>query len=204
MYLANKQREKEMDILKERIGLQNELNSLTDNAIEALARQREALDETNRAIFDQIQALKGQKALLQSMVSSTELFTPVETLTLKIKELAEQAKAAGAGSSVDDLIASFSSMGIDDVKELAQSILAMTDISDAMKASFLGILNTLAALKKAEEERIKSLQNSLESTRQSIAQAYQSFVDAEKTARENITSGYLSAQERCKKRSRSY
>ena len=198
MFLANKQREKEMEKLKERLGLQNELNGLTDTSVQALARQRDALDESNRALFDQIQALKGQKALLQAQIGSTELFSPIETLGFKIRELAQQAVAAGAGGGLDELITSFSTWNSDDIKEMARSILSMPGITDAMRASFLGILNNLHQLNAAEIARVKALQDAVESARQSVAQSYEQFVQAEKTARETITEGYLSAQERVK------
>lgn len=51
------------DILAERNSLQAELNALTDTAAQALARQRDALDESNRALFDNIQATKAAKAI---------------------------------------------------------------------------------------------------------------------------------------------
>jgi hypothetical protein len=51
------------DILAERNSLQAELNALTDTAAQALSRQRDALDESNRALFDNIQATKAAKAI---------------------------------------------------------------------------------------------------------------------------------------------
>ena len=45
-------------VTQERTGLQDQLNALTDTSTQALERQRGALDESNRALFDQVEALK--------------------------------------------------------------------------------------------------------------------------------------------------
>ena len=54
-------RQAEIAVLNERKGLQEQLNELTDTSAQALARQRDALDESNRALFDQVQAAKAVK-----------------------------------------------------------------------------------------------------------------------------------------------
>ena len=46
------------DILSERVGLENELLTLQGNTTELRRREREALDESNRGLYDEIQALK--------------------------------------------------------------------------------------------------------------------------------------------------
>ncbi|QJC56136.1 hypothetical protein HC248_01422 [Polaromonas vacuolata] len=43
-------------IAQERIGLEGQLNALTDTAAQSLSRQRDALDGSNQALFDQVQA----------------------------------------------------------------------------------------------------------------------------------------------------
>lgn len=48
-------------VAAERLSLQDELDELTMSASQLLKKQRDALDESNRAIFDQIQAVKAQK-----------------------------------------------------------------------------------------------------------------------------------------------
>lgn len=50
------------NILRERGQLQDELDSLTMSSTDLLAKQRAALDESNRALFDQIQAVKAKTA----------------------------------------------------------------------------------------------------------------------------------------------
>ena len=59
---ANEAAKKAADTLAERSRLQNEYDSLTMSTSELLAKQRAALDETNRALFDSIQAEKEKQA----------------------------------------------------------------------------------------------------------------------------------------------
>ncbi|MEH6434281.1 phage tail length tape measure family protein [Massilia sp. DD77] len=51
---------------EERIELQNEYDELTMTSAQLLIKQRNALDESNRALFDQIQAIKAQATAVQS------------------------------------------------------------------------------------------------------------------------------------------
>jgi hypothetical protein len=67
-------------IAQERTSLQNQLNTLTDTAVQALARQRSALDETNRALFDQIQAEKAlQAAAIQAAADAAKALADAKT-----------------------------------------------------------------------------------------------------------------------------
>jgi phage-related minor tail protein len=65
--------QKASQILEERKGLQEQLDELTLSSVQLLAKQRDALDESNRALFDQIQGIKAQAAALQSVKDSASL-----------------------------------------------------------------------------------------------------------------------------------
>ena len=71
-------------VATERKGLQDQLNSLTDTAAQALARQRDALDSSNRALFDQIQALTAAKAIAEERKGLQEQY---DQLTLSSAQL---------------------------------------------------------------------------------------------------------------------
>jgi hypothetical protein len=58
------------DALDERKGLQDQLDELTMSSTQLLAKQREALDESNRALFDQVQAVKSQAAAIEAIKTS--------------------------------------------------------------------------------------------------------------------------------------
>jgi hypothetical protein len=57
-------------ILQERGQLQDELDSLTMTSVQLLGKQRAALDESNRALFDQIQAFKQQTAAAEAATAA--------------------------------------------------------------------------------------------------------------------------------------
>ncbi|MTW11434.1 hypothetical protein GM658_12585 [Pseudoduganella eburnea] len=71
----------EKDIANERADLQSQLDDLTLNSTQLLARQRDALDASNRSLFDQVQAAKAvrdaqeqAKSSLGSFISKMESF----------------------------------------------------------------------------------------------------------------------------------
>lgn len=57
-------------VLQQRASLQEELDQLTMTSAQLLARQRDALDESNRPLFDQIQALKESRAALEAQAEA--------------------------------------------------------------------------------------------------------------------------------------
>jgi hypothetical protein len=64
--------QKAAQVAQERAGLQDQLNGLTDSAVQALARQRAALDESNRSIFDQIVAIRNQQQAAEDAKQATQ------------------------------------------------------------------------------------------------------------------------------------
>jgi hypothetical protein len=58
------------DIASERQGLQDQLDQLTMTSTQLLEKQRNALDGSNRALFDQIQTLTAAKAAAQAVTSA--------------------------------------------------------------------------------------------------------------------------------------
>lgn len=59
-------------IFEERADLQKELDQLTMSAAQLLAQQRAALDESNRSLFDQIQAIKAQKTAAEQAAEAIQ------------------------------------------------------------------------------------------------------------------------------------
>ena len=59
-------------IFEERADLQKELDQLTLSEVQLLAQQRAALDESNRALFDQIQAVKAKTAADEAATAALE------------------------------------------------------------------------------------------------------------------------------------
>lgn len=61
------------DIANERKNLQDQLDELTLTDTELLAKQRDALDESNRALFDQVQAAQAAKDATQELADAQEV-----------------------------------------------------------------------------------------------------------------------------------
>jgi len=78
--LAEQTRQAESDaqaraagILQERTGLQGQLDNLTLTSAQLLEKQRNALDESNRALFDQVQAASAAAEAQQTLAEQTRL-----------------------------------------------------------------------------------------------------------------------------------
>jgi tape measure domain-containing protein len=60
------------DALDQRKELQDQLDELTMSSTQLLAKQRDALDESNRALFDQVQALKSVKSAASTLLGGVD------------------------------------------------------------------------------------------------------------------------------------
>jgi len=78
------------DALDERKDLQDQLDELTMSSTQLLAKQRDALDESNRALFDQIQPLKQRKDLQDQL----------DKLTMTSTQLQQKERAAVDASNL--------------------------------------------------------------------------------------------------------
>lgn len=87
------------DIKNERTGLQDQLDELTLTNVQLLDKQRNALDESNRALFDQVQTAQAAKT------ASQELADAQADAAAKVQALADQFRNAlgGLGSTRFDL-----------------------------------------------------------------------------------------------------
>lgn len=87
--------------LAERQKLQDELDELTMSSTQLLDKQRAALDESNRALFDQVQAVKAQAAAVQALKdAASTLLGGVDSAYSVLEKVVSREKAA-VQSSVD-------------------------------------------------------------------------------------------------------
>jgi tape measure domain-containing protein len=78
----------EKDALEERRGLQDQLDELTMTSTQLLAKQRAALDESNRSLFDQVQAIKAAKDSVSTLLGG------VDDAFSVLQKVADREKAA--------------------------------------------------------------------------------------------------------------
>lgn len=94
--------EKAATALQQRNALQDEYDSLTMTSAQLLAKQRDALDESNRALFDQIQGIKAQAVTIQAakdrastLLSGVDsMFSALQSVVGREKSLLEQSANA--------------------------------------------------------------------------------------------------------------
>jgi len=79
-------------VMQERAGLENQLLQLQGNTVEIRKRERDALHESNRAIYDQIKALEDQQAANQAATQAAAQIAA--QVALQVAQAAEQAAQA--------------------------------------------------------------------------------------------------------------
>ena len=156
------------EVAQERAGLQNELNSLTDTSAQALSRQRDALDESNRTIFDAIQAIKAEAAAKEAVkAAASDAFSALQRAVDSERKIVQTARAAAAEaisevssvfgvlkSSIKDLYSSTSSTS---KMQATQGRSFITDALEAAKnTGYLpdskALADAISAVKNGQQE----------------------------------------------------
>lgn len=164
--------------LEERQGLQDQLDELTMNSTQLLEKQRAALAETNRALFDQIHAatkanqvaeerkglqdqldelalsgvqlLEKQRAALDA--SNQALFDQIQAQTTAAEVAKEAAEVAKANASLQDKIALAKNPSLQREIEKRNELASVTDASTkALIAQYYAQLDANDAIAKAAE-----------------------------------------------------
>jgi phage-related minor tail protein len=162
------------DILKERLTLQDQLDELTMTSTQLLAKQRDALDESNKALFDQVKNQERLKAVQEANVTWQEkldLLTGARTerQIAKANDLAKYTDATTQG--------------------LIEQYYAQLDLKDATKEAAAAQSDYTSALKN----QATSL-NAAMSVRQEATSAYLSALSEVNAAQERLATIQLNAQ----------
>ncbi|QOY96327.1 tape measure protein [Massilia sp. UMI-21] len=81
-------------VLQERAALQDQLDQLTMTSAQLLEKQRNALDESNRALFDQIEGIKAQAAAVQATKDrAANLLSGVDSMFSALQSVVTREKA---------------------------------------------------------------------------------------------------------------
>lgn len=155
-YDANEATRRAIDAQNERNGLQDELNALTDDATRALTRQRDALDESNRALFDNVQAVKLQKTLAQELPGVLDKYMlPAQRRKAQYDSVAKDLTAAGIGVTADQL--ANASKG--EFAAAAVAVYNLGSTTDDMRLALVRAAGVMADIKDAEvDEALANLQ----------------------------------------------
>ena len=144
------------DIARERSGLEEELLRLQGNTVELRNREREALDATNRAIYDQIQALKDQQAEAekQARLNSTidggleQFLSPEALRQTKAQRIADNLSSVGGTLTADQLLG----LSRTQIFEMASAFVRLTSVSTDAKQVVVDAAIALERLVRSAEE----------------------------------------------------
>lgn len=151
------------EIAGERRSLQDQLDELTMTAAQLLEKQRNALDESNRALFDQIQAVKAQKAAAEQVsefwraqvASVAQVTAEAERQRQAAVSQAMEAATAANRSWLDSMVS-----GIDRAKEAAR---AFRELNESLKIGDLSPLSREAQYGLAREQLLSASPENLSS-----------------------------------------
>lgn len=144
------------DIARERSGLEEELLRLQGNTVELRQREREALDETNRALYDQIQALKDaqaeiekQKRLQSTIDGGLDSFLSPEALRqTRAQRIADNLSGIGGTLTADQLLG----LSRTQIFEMASAFVRLTTVSTDAKQVVVDAAIALERLVRSAEE----------------------------------------------------
>jgi hypothetical protein len=171
--------------LNERRSLQEKLDSLTISSAEALARQRAAIDDSNKSLFDQVQAATSAKAAQDALAASTAAMAQkMESAmtglansrsSLEVQLLAAQGNQSGADalSRKNDLAGLTTGMS----KEDAAKIAASYDYNLALTAQIKALQDAKVAAEAAAQAQAQAAQAATQAAEQ-MQSAWQSLTDS--------------------------
>lgn len=169
--------------LKDEVDLRKQITDLTQTNAQALASQREALTESNRALFDQVQALTAIKAIAEKLpVLGARTLNPQQRLAVGYDKVASDlgkegfqgvSGAALAGMSINQLTGLFTAVyNLGTTSD--QTRLVLIDAADALlnlRQEAAGIAadalesayDSLERATDKERERLEKVKDNIES-----------------------------------------
>jgi len=181
-YDVNTTTRRAIDVQNERNGLQDELNALTDDATQALTRQRDALDGSNRALFDNVQAVKLQKLLAEELPGVVDKYlSPAQRRQSQYDRVTADLNAAGLKVSTDQL------MGLSkaQIGAAAVEIYNLAGVSDESRLAIVRAAGALADLKDADvDSAFAALERAVDAQRTVLSEAITELTTVFETARD--------------------
>ncbi|MEY5099115.1 MAG: hypothetical protein RJA36_1834, partial [Pseudomonadota bacterium] len=158
--LARVQKEREDKRTGELSRLEDELLRLQGNTVEIRNRERAALEESNRALYDQIQALKDQAAELEkqkrlqgSIDSGLESFLSPEALRRqRAQRISDNLSGIGGNLSADELLG----LSRQQIFDMAAAFVQLTIVSTDAKQVVVDAAVALERLVRSAEEAARA------------------------------------------------
>lgn len=187
--IRDEEAEKTKAIADERASLEKQLFDLTATRSESLQSERDALDETNRALFDQVQAAEKAKSVLEERNSlEEELFNLTATKEQQLQK--ERNSLDESNRSLFDYIQAIKAQ-----QEAVEN--ASTAIDDALSALSESVDREKEYLTQASDDRIAILESELEeissiaeSARDALSGSISSLEKSIEAEREKVKASY--------------
>ena len=176
--LAEQQAQRRAEVSQERLGLETQMLQVQGKTLELRHRERDALDVTNRALYDQINALEDLAGMVDSLRSAAEA-------AMSAVERAVSAQQASLRKAYDT------------------QIKAIEAQADALNAAFDATAERVAGQRKAAQDAytqqtagIRASLSALEATEKARAAEYRAAVDAVAAERKAAQTAYTQAATR--------
>lgn len=182
LYDGNAATRRAIEVQNERNGLQDELNALTDDATQALTRQRDALDESNRALFDNVQAIKLQKTIADELPGVVDKYlSPAQRRQSQYDKVTADLNAVGIKVSAEQL------MGLSraQIGSAAMDIYNTAGVPDEARLAVVRAAGALADLKNADvDTAFAALERAVDAQRKVLDEAITELTSVFETARD--------------------
>jgi hypothetical protein len=164
------------EVADERRDLQGQLDEMTLTSTDLLAKQRDAIDESNRALFDQIQALKAQADAASKVSGNVDAAFSVLRNVVNREKTAVQATVDTRTTSVSRL------QGLSDSLHSALDSYKSTEQTTAARAAARSEIQANLAITKAggklSDDQIASLKKALTAvTQKEESPQFASYLD---------------------------
>lgn len=155
--------------LKDEVDLRNQMLELTQSNTDALAAQRAALSESNRALFDNVQALKLQKTIAQELPGVLDKYrTAPQRRQARYDDVAKGLTDAGIGVTGNQL----ANASKDQFAQAAVAIWNLGTTTDDMRLAITRAAGVMADIKDAEiDEAFAALQRAVDAQLETATKA---------------------------------
>jgi phage-related minor tail protein len=170
-------------IADERKGLQDQLDELTMTRVQLLEKERNAVDASNRALWDAVRAAQTHKDLLAQLPALYEKFrTPEERKAASYQGISDNLAAAGIRISPEALLGATKAQ----IAGVVMEINAMGDTSDetrlALVAAAMGLADLMdqaqSVADQAAQGALASLSRSIDAEKTAVSEAAEARIDA--------------------------
>lgn len=168
--------------LKDEVDLRSQLQELTQTNAQALERQRAALSDSNKALFDQVQVLKIQKSITEELPGVIEKYlNPAQRRQSQYDQVTAGLNAAGFKVSSNQL------MGLSkaQIGAAAVEIYNLAGVSDEARLAIVRAAGALADLKDADvDNAFAALERAVDAQRTVLNEAIAELTTVFETARD--------------------